>query len=373
MSAGFLALMQQMAVMTQKAAVRTLGVVGDDLAVSCNQLIGGQPERKIPMVWAVVKGSMRNKAILIPCALALSFTFPAAIMPVLAAGGALLCFDSMDKLIHKKLKPPPAQVSEAYANDHAAWEKRHIKRALRTDLVLSAEITTVSLWTVAGMPFLVQLGTLVATGIGMTAAVYGVAAGIIKMDDIGAALLKTKGSNIFARAARGAGRLIGHAAPKVIKVIGHLGTAAMFLVGGGMLVHGIPGGEQLMTSALGALTTNTIAQGALAILTETAVGLVAGIAAIPVAKVVAPPLRRGYEFCAKLVNKLRHRRPEAEDDTDDVAAPAPAPLSEPAKDALQKTPGIRADLNSAANDNRSAVSAKETPKAAPPAPRPPAP
>jgi uncharacterized protein len=373
MSAGFPALLQQMAVMTQKAAIRTLGVVGDDLAVSCNQLIGGQPERKIPMVWSVVKGSLRNKAVLIPCALALSFTFPAAIMPVLAAGGALLCFDSMDKLVNKKLKPPPAQVSEAYANDHAAWEKRHVKRALRTDLVLSAEITTVSLWTVAGMPFLVQLGTLVATGLGMTAAVYGVAAGIIKMDDAGAALLKTTGNSIFAKAARGAGRLIGHAAPKVIKVIGHLGTAAMFLVGGGMLVHGIPGGEHLMAGALGSVTANTIAQGALAVLAETAVGLAAGIAAVPIAKVVAPPLRKGYEFCAKFLNRLRHRAPEAQDDDEDTAAPVPAPAPEAAQGALQKTRDIRADLNSAANDNRSAPVAKEAPKAVPSATKPPAP
>ncbi|MEZ0223951.1 MAG: DUF808 family protein [Alphaproteobacteria bacterium] len=371
MSAGFFALLQQMAVMSQRAAVRTLGVVGDDLAVSCNQLIGGQPERKIPMVWSVVKGSLRNKAILIPCALALSFTFPVAIMPVLAAGGALLCFDSMDKLVHKKLKPPTGQVSEAYANDHAAWEKRHVKRALRTDLVLSAEITTVSLWTVAGMPFLVQLGTLVTTGLGMTAAVYGVAAGIIKMDDAGAALLKVKGNNIFAKAARGAGKVIGHAAPKVIKVIGYLGTAAMFLVGGGMLVHGIPGGEHLMASAVGAVSANALVQGALVVAAETALGLVAGIAALPVAKVVAPPLRKGYEFCAKIVNKLRHRQPEANDD-EDVAAPVPAP--EAAKDAL-KGANVKTALNAAAgkpaNDTPLPPSEKGF-KPVPASPKPPA-
>lgn len=339
MSAGFLTLLKQMAVMAERAAAKTVGVVGDDLAISCNQLIGGQPERKLPMVLKVVKGSLKNKAVLIPCALALSFTFPAAILPALTIGGALLCFDSVDKIVHKKLKPVK-QKSEAEDNDHVAWEKRHIKRALKTDLLLSAEVTTVSLGVVVGMPFLVQLGAMAAAGLAMTAAVYGVVAGIIKMDDIGAALVKTPGANPAAKAARGIGKAIVHAAPKVIKTIGVAGTVAMFFVGGGMLIHGIPGGEQLMAAGLSAITSNGILQGALAVAGETALGLAAGFAAIPVAKVVVPPCRNVMEFCRGLINKVRHQLPEPADDVDEAPAPEASP------NALKAT--LSAELNAAA-------------------------
>ena len=350
MSAGLTALLQQMAALSKTAASRTLGVVGDDLAISANQLIGGQPERKLPMVLQVVKGSLRNKAIMIPCALALSFTFPALILPALTIGGALLCFDSVDKIVHKKLKPEKT-ATEAEENDHAAWEKRHIKRALKTDLLLSAEITTVSLGVVVGAPFLVQLAAMAVAGVAMTAGVYGIVAGLIKFDDVGAGLAKMSGKNIFAKALRGVGKAIVHAAPPLIKTIGFLGTAAMFFVGGGMLVHGIPGGEHLMASAAGAIASNAVVQGAVTVLAETALGLAAGFAAIPVAKVVVPPYRKAVAFFKGLAGKVRDKLPAPAEDIDAEPAPQPSP------DALKSVPGLKADLNAAAapvaNDNQS--------------------
>jgi predicted DNA repair protein MutK len=370
MSAGFLTLLKQAAAMSQKAAAKTLGVVGDDLAISANQLIGGQPERKLPMVMKVVKGSLKNKALMIPCALALSFTFPALIAPIMTVGGALLCFDSVDKIVHKKLKPEKSGSSEAEDNDHNAWEKRHIKRALKTDLLLSAEVTTVSMGTVVGQPFLIQLAAMSAAGLAMTAGVYGFVAGLIKFDDIGAALEKTKGKNIFAKAARGVGKAIVHAAPPLIKVIGLIGTAAMFCVGGGMLLHGIPGGEHLMATAVGSIASNTLAQGALTLAAQGAFGLASGFAALPPGRALMPLYHKAVDFVKDTVNKARHRLPAPAEDIDAEPAPLPSP------DALTSVPDVKADLNAAAkpvaNDNQLAPApeAKAQPPAKKPGPNP---
>lgn len=327
MSAGLLALLQETAAATQGAVVKTTGVVCDDLAVSCNQFIGGQPDRKIPMVMKVARRSLVNKAVLIPSALALSLTFPAAILPALAIGGALLCYDSMHKITHKAITPPPVAVSEAYANDHAAWEKRHVKRAMHTDLVLSAEVTTVSLWSVTGAPLLVQLGTLTATGLVMTAAVYTAVAGIIKMDDAGLALEKVKGDGVFAKTCHKAGKAIGHVAPKLIKTIGVLGMAAMFLVGGSMLLHGIPGGEHLMGTALSFLGQNAAVQAIGGVVAQFAVGVVAGVASLPVAKVVIPAYHKTAAWTRRALEKTGLVK---------IRKPLPAPSLQPAPEASPK-------------------------------------
>jgi uncharacterized protein len=346
MSAGLLALLQETATATQGAMIKTTGVVCDDLAVSCNQFIGGQPDRKLPMVMKVAKRSLINKAILIPSALALSLTFPAAILPALAVGGALLCYDSMHKITHKAIKPEPVAVSEAYANDHAAWEKRHVKSAMHTDLVLSAEVTTVSLWSVTGAPFLVQLGTLTATGLAMTAAVYSAVACIIKMDDAGEALKKVKGDGLFAKTCHTAGKAIGHVAPKLIKAIGVVGMAAMFLVGGTMLVHGIPGGEHLMGTAVSALGTNAVAQAVAGAAIQFGVGLVAGAASLPVAKVVIPAYRKSVAWGRKLLEKTSIAQPQR------PLPPAPEPAPNPLPPKGTASAAMNAAVQLPANDTQ---------------------
>jgi len=360
MSAGLLALLQETALATQSAIVKTTGVVGDDLAVSCNQFIGGQPDRKIPMVMKVAKRSLINKAILIPCALALSFTFPGALLPALAVGGALLCYDSMHKLTHKAIKAPAVTVSEAYANDHAAWEKRHVKGAMKTDLVLSAEVTAVSLWSVTGAPFLVQLGTLAATGLAMTAGVYAAVACIIKLDDAGAALEKVRGDGLFAKTCHKAGKAIGHVAPKLIKAIGVVGMAAMFLVGGTMLVHGIPGGEQLVGTAVSALGANAVVQAVAGAAIQFGVGLVAGAASLPVAKVVIPAYQKSAAWTRKLLGKAGIAK---------QLPPAP-PAFEPAPKLLPPKGSASAAMNQAVqlpvNDAEAAQPAAVTPAQKPP-------
>ncbi|MEZ0259618.1 MAG: DUF808 family protein [Alphaproteobacteria bacterium] len=348
MSAGLLALLQETATATQGAMVKTTGVVCDDLAVSCNQFIGGQPDRKIPMVMKVAKRSLINKAILIPSALALSLTFPAAILPALAVGGALLCYDSMHKITHKAIKPPPVAVSEAYANDHAAWEKRHVKSAMHTDLVLSAEVTTVSLWSVTGAPVLVQLGTLTATGLAMTAAVYTAVAAIIKMDDAGVALEKVKGNGLFAKTCHKAGKAIGHVAPKLIKTIGVVGMAAMFLVGGTMLVHGIPGGEHLVGAAVSALGANAVVQAVAVVALQFGVGVVAGIASLPVAKVVIPAYKKSVAWTRKLFGKPDITKPLAQS----PQAPEPAPKLLPPKGSASTALNAAVRLDAPANDTQ---------------------
>lgn len=342
MSAGIAALLAQTAEMSGKAAFQTLAVVGDDTAISANQMIGGQPERKIPMVWRVVKGSLRNKAIIIPVALLFSYTMPGLILASLAVGGVLLSFDSVDKLVHKKLSAPKGPVSEAYANDHVAWENRHVKRALKTDLVLSAETTVVSLWAVAAAPFIVQAGAVVAAGLAMTAGVYTVVASIIKMDDMGKWLKEKQGNDIMSKAMRAVGKIAAPAAPKLIKVIGALGTAAMFVVGGTMIVHGIPGAEHLVSGALGFLGTNPLVHGAGMAVANAGLGIVAGFAALPVAKVIGPPLGKLYDKAVALWHKIRPPKPvKPEDRIDDE------PLPEPSKDALKGAPDVKAALANA--------------------------
>ncbi len=346
MSAGIAAVLRQAALMSKKATVRTAGIVGDDLAINSKQLIGGQPDRKLPMVWAVAKGSAKNKAILIPCALALSLTLPGLIMPALTVGGAYLCYEGIDKFLHKKPKPAPG-TPEAQSHDHAAWEKRHVRKAIKTDLILSAEIVAVSLWTVAAAPFAAQAVAMIAAGIAMTVGVYGIVGGLIKLDDIGAALAKKEGKGLVAKSTRAVGRLLQKTAPPVIKTIGVIGTVAMFLVGGGMVVHGIPGGEHLMANMLTAVSANPFVQNIAIGAIETAAGVAAGFAAIPFMKVIEPAVEKSWNFGKKLLGKIRPQRASAPDDDDDAPAPArvPTPVATPA---LSSAPDAKANLNAAA-------------------------
>ena len=235
--------LDDVAVLSKVAAKKTAGVLGDDLALNAQQVAGVAAERELPVVWAVAKGSMLNKAILVPAALAISAWAPWAITPLLMIGGAFLCYEGFEKLAHKFLHSQQeddarhAQLTQALMDekvDLVALERDKIKGAVRTDFILSAEIIAITLGTVAGQPFGTQVGVLAGIAVLMTIGVYGFVAGIVKLDDLGL-YLSRRGA-----AAAGLGRAILMAAPWLMKSLSVLGTAAMFLVGGGILVHGVP-------------------------------------------------------------------------------------------------------------------------------------
>ncbi|MEX5505816.1 DUF808 domain-containing protein [Pseudomonas putida] len=235
--------LDDVSLMTKVAAKKTAGVLGDDLALNAQQVTGVRAEREIPVVWAVAKGSFVNKAILVPAALLISAFIPWAVTPLLMIGGAYLCFEGFEKLAHKFLhskEEDDAQHNarkEAVADvnvDLVAFEKTKIKGAVRTDFILSAEIIAITLGTVADAPLSQQIIVLSGIAIVMTIGVYGLVAGIVKLDDLG--LWMTQKASSLTRAV---GNGILRAAPYMMKSLSVIGTAAMFLVGGGILVHGI--------------------------------------------------------------------------------------------------------------------------------------
>jgi len=242
------------AVLSQVAAKKTAGVLGDDLALNAQQVTGVASHRELPVVWAVAKGSLVNKAILVPAALAISAFVPWLVVPLLMIGGAFLCFEGFEKLAHKFLHSRAeddahrAELTRALADpqvDLVAFERDKIKGAVRTDFILSAEIIVISLGTVSAAAFGTQLSVLVTIALAMTVGVYGLVAGIVKLDDAGLWLAQ-RGS----AAARAFGAGILKAAPWLMKALSVAGTAAMFLVGGGILVHGIGPLHHLIDGAL---------------------------------------------------------------------------------------------------------------------------
>ena len=276
------AVADDVATMTKVATQKTAGVLGDDLALNAQQVTGVRAEREIPVVWAVAKGSLVNKAILVPAALAISAWAPWLVTPLLMLGGAFLCFEGVEKLAHKLLHG--ADEEEANHAEHAqanadatvdlvAFEREKIQGAVRTDFILSAEIIVIALGTVASAPFLQQVAVLVGIAVLMTVGVYGLVGGIVKLDDLGLWL-----SGKASSAAQALGRSLLAAAPWLMKGLSVAGTAAMFLVGGGILVHGIGPLHHAIEGAGAA-----VAQGALGAvwqaLATNALNAVAGIAA----------------------------------------------------------------------------------------------
>ncbi len=236
------AMADDVAVLTKVSAQKTAGVLGDDLALNAQQVTGVSANREIPVVRAVAKGSLVNKAILVPAALAISAFAPWAVTPLLMVGGAFLAYEGFEKVAHKFLHPKEADTHEAelevaLANpqvDLAQMEKDKVKGAVRTDFILSAEIIAITLGTVAGQDFWTQLAVLVGIALLMTVGVYGLVGGIVKLDDLGL-WLSRKASD----AAQAIGRGILWLAPWLMKFLSVAGTAAMFLVGGGIIAHGI--------------------------------------------------------------------------------------------------------------------------------------
>ena len=243
-AAGLLALLDDVAILTKAATRKTAGVLGDDLALNAQQVSGVRAERELPVVWAVAKGSLVNKAILVPSALAISAFAPWLVTPLLMIGGAFLCYEGFEKLAHRFLHSPEEDAAHAAelagalvdpAADLVAIEKDKIKGAIRTDFVLSAEIIAITLGTVASESLTKQTAVLVSIALIMTVGVYGFVAAIVKLDDGGLAL--SRRADAFSRSL---GRAILAFAPMLMKLLTIVGTAAMFLVGGGILVHGVP-------------------------------------------------------------------------------------------------------------------------------------
>lgn len=236
------AVLDDVALMTKLAAKKTSGVLGDDLALNAQQVSGVRAEREIPVVWAVAKGSFINKLILVPLALAISAFAPWAVTPLLMLGGAFLCFEGVEKLAHKYLHPKNtgddqqnSAEREVSEQDLAALEKTKIKGAIRTDFILSAEIIAITLGVIAEAEFLQQVIVMSGIAIAMTIGVYGLVAGIVKLDDLGFYLSRKKVSVV-----KSIGNGLISVTPYLMKTLSIVGTAAMFMVGGGILTHGIP-------------------------------------------------------------------------------------------------------------------------------------
>lgn len=254
-TAGLLALLDDIAtvlddvaVLSKVAAKKTAGVLGDDLALNAQQVSGVRAERELPVVWAVAKGSAKNKLVLVPAALLLSLFLPWIITPLLILGGSFLCFEGFEKIAHRFLHPAESkdhasQLIEKWRQpdfDIVAFEKEKIAGAIRTDFILSAEIVVIALGIVKESDLLQQIVVLVLIAAAMTVFVYGLVAVIVKLDDVGAFLTRRTGDRIGDSLQRSFGRGLLMLCPWLMKGLSFAGTIAMFLVGGGIVVHGLP-------------------------------------------------------------------------------------------------------------------------------------
>ncbi|WP_395701494.1 DUF808 domain-containing protein [Aquabacterium sp.] len=276
--------LDDVALMTKVAAKKTSGVLGDDLALNAEQVSGIRAERELPVVWAVCKGSLLNKLILVPAALLVSFFAPWAVLPALMVGGLYLCFEGVEKLAHKLLHSADEDaaheraVAQALADpqlDLVAFERDKIRGAVRTDFVLSAEIIVITLGVVASQTLAVKASVLAGIAVAMTFGVYGLVAAIVKLDDVGLWLSRRDGA-----ASKAIGRVLLLAAPWLMKLLAIVGTIAMFLVGGGILVHGWPALHHLLSGWTQGLSG--IAALVASMLGEALAGIVAGAIALAV-------------------------------------------------------------------------------------------
>jgi predicted DNA repair protein MutK len=242
-------ILDDVALLTKVAAKKTAGVLGDDLALNAQQVAGVTADRELPVVWAVCKGSLVNKLILVPAALLISLFIPWAVTPLLMLGGLYLCFEGFEKIAHKLLHGSVSDQAHEDAflqalsdpsADIVALERDKIRGAVRTDFVLSAEIIAITLGTVQASPWATQLTVLSGIALIMTIGVYGIVAGIVKIDDAGLYLSRLRGTGGGVAGLRAFGRGLLVTAPWLMKALSVVGTAAMFLVGGGILLHGLP-------------------------------------------------------------------------------------------------------------------------------------
>jgi predicted DNA repair protein MutK len=242
-------LLDDVALLTKVAAKKTAGVLGDDLALNAQQVTGVRAERELPVVWAVFKGSALNKLIMVPIALVLSAFLPWIITPLLMLGGAFLCYEGFEKIAHRFLHPAAEDEEQhkqrlnAVADekvDMVAFEKKRIRGAIRTDAILSAEIIVIVLGTVQAADLVTRIAVLSVVAAGITVGVYGLVAAIVKLDDLGMHLIDKQGESKWVGFQHWLGEWVLRFAPKFMRTLSVVGTAAMFLVGGGILVHSVP-------------------------------------------------------------------------------------------------------------------------------------
>ncbi|MGR4988013.1 DUF808 domain-containing protein [Vibrio rotiferianus] len=281
------AVLDDVALMSKMAAKKTAGVLGDDLALNAQQVSGVASAREIPVVWAVAKGSFKNKLILVPSALLISAFIPWLIMPLLLMGGLFLCFEGAEKIL-EKLFPHAHQHEEKEEEVNTGesveeYEKRKVAGAIRTDFILSAEIIVIALGTVTGSSIVTQILVVSLIAVLMTIGVYGLVAGIVKLDDLGFYLERT--SNGEGLKAKLGGALVAFA-PKLMKMLAVVGTAAMFLVGGGIVVHNVPAVHHLIEPIIMDFRGHTIATAIIPTLLNGLIGVIAGIVVVAVWTVV---------------------------------------------------------------------------------------
>lgn len=286
-------ILDDVSVMTKVAAKKTAGVLGDDLALNAQQVNGVNADRELPVIWAVAKGSVLNKVILVPLALVISALAPWAVIPLLMLGGLFLCFEGVEKLYHKLFlheQPKhldPQQASNPNEIVSTETEQEKIKGAVRTDFVLSAEIIVITLGTVATASFSNQVMVLVGIAIIMTVGVYGLVAAIVKLDDGGLYLAQAQGQSMLAALKRKLGFGILKFAPYMMKTLSVVGTAAMFLVGGAILTHGIPVVHHWIEHS-----ASTLSNGFMQWLAPTLLNGLFGVAAGAAALLVFIPIQR---------------------------------------------------------------------------------
>ncbi|EMI7296461.1 DUF808 domain-containing protein [Vibrio parahaemolyticus] len=281
------AVLDDVALMSKMAAKKTAGVLGDDLALNAQQVSGVASEREIPVVWAVAKGSFKNKLILVPSALLISAIIPWLIMPLLLIGGLFLCFEGAEKVL-EKLFPhshPHEEKEELVDTGESLeeYEKRKVAGAIRTDFILSAEIIVIALGTVTGASLVTQILVVSLIAVIMTIGVYGLVAGIVKLDDLGFYLeIRSKGKGWMAKV----GSALVAFAPKLMKLLTIVGTAAMFLVGGGIVVHNVPAIHHSVEPIIMNFSGHSVATAILPILLNGIIGFVAGLIVVAVWTVV---------------------------------------------------------------------------------------
>ena len=278
-------LMDDIATMSKVAAKKTVGVLGDDLALNANQVSGVSADRELPVVWAVAKGSLLNKVILVPSALLISAFIPVLIVIMLVMGGLYLCFEGAEKVLHRFLPHHSEEERETRLQqladgeiDFVEMEKEKIKGAIRTDFILSAEIIVISLGSVASASIYTQLGVLSALSLVFTAGVYGLVAGLVKIDDVGLYLLKRSITSDSKQLLRMSGRTLLVAAPALMKVLALAGTVAMFLVGGGILTHNI----DVLHHFVDGFSDNLL----IALLLDAGIGFIAGAIIVAVVSII---------------------------------------------------------------------------------------